>query len=127
MTAEDTSTEKTYTVTVTRAALPPPGNCASGAVWCTTMTVASVLFGNARGFRSSMDYAGVGDGGALDSESFTTGGVDYRVKQLYVGFNLEFELSAGLSSYVDHTLEIAGESARGDPRVPSQGCRASSL
>ena len=110
VTAEDTTTQ-TYTLVVTLAAAPPPpGNCASGAVWCTTMTVASVLFGNARGFRSSMDYAGVGDGGALDSESFTTGGVDYRVKQLYVGSNLEFELSAGLSSYVDHTLEIAGES-----------------
>ena len=112
VTAED-GTKETHTVTVTRAALlpPPPGDCASGAVWCTTMSVGSVLDGSGRGFRSSMDYE-VGPAGALDSDSFTTDSVDYRVKQLYVsqaGY-FEFELSAGLSSYAAHTLEIAGES-----------------
>ena len=76
--------------------------------WSTTMTVGETT-GDGRGYRSSGE---VRPGGSLDTDSFTTGGVPYRVLRLDVSGTrdaAEFKLNSALSSYADYTLEFAGE------------------
>ena len=78
------------------------------AVWSTTMTVGETS-GDTVGFRDAGDSTA---GGSLDSESFTTAGSTYTVKQLDVGrYNdwLIFETNPPLSSLDSYTLEFAGE------------------
>ena len=103
VTAQDGTTEQEYTITVTRA-----GATTADVVWSTTMTV-GVTTGDGRGYRSSGE---VRPGGSLDTDSFTTGGVPYRVLRLDVSGArgaAEFKLNSELSSYADYTLEFAGD------------------
>ena len=91
-------TGSTGTATTTTTTLP----------WSTTMTVGETT-GDGRGYRSSGEQR---PGGSLVTDSFTTGGVPYRVLRLDVSgarSAAEFKLNSELSSYADYTLEFAGE------------------
>ena len=104
VTAEDTTTMKTYMVTVTREAAE------AAVVWSTTMTVGEVSRGG-RGY-----YLDESDGALIDN-SFEIGSTDYQVRALIAGPSYAGVSSTGLAfwtnntipSYADYTLEFAGE------------------
>ena len=72
VTAEDGLTQKTYAVTVTRAAAPLTPHCDGTEVWCTAMTVGSSV----GVFGYSSNY------GSLIDPDFTLGGTTYTVLAL---------------------------------------------
>ena len=84
VTAEDTSTTKTYTIAVTRADEPPdPTDCPADTDWCTTMGVGylsadiGVQKGEIWGYRSAHSY------GDLGSTRFSYDGTNYSVQGVY--------------------------------------------
>ena len=100
VTAEDGSTTRDYTVTVTREA-----TTSSDLPWSTTMTVGESSNGQ-RGYSNS-----IGGEGSLDDDNFAFEGQDYNVWDVYVDVDgkLRFTLSRAVSALSGFTLEIAGE------------------
>ena len=111
VTAEDDTTTRTYTVTVTR--LPE-------AVWSTTMTVGETTYGGADTIRG---YSSIEDYGSLADDGFTHS-VSYTVREVAVSTEgVDFILNPGtsLANGSDLVLEIAGEemNLRDATKLPS--------
>ena len=88
VTAADRRTTKTYTITVTRTTPPPaPTDCPAESDWCTTMKVGHTSFvslPSTQFLTQRWGYEGLRNYGELGSTSFSSHGVDYTVKHLYV-------------------------------------------
>ena len=102
VTAQDGTTEREYTITVTRATT-------ANVVWSTTMTV-GVSTSDGRGYATDLpNWSGY----SLDSDSFMIGATEYTVTRLFVvGLQpgeVRFKLDKDVSSYADYILEFAGE------------------
>ena len=80
VTAEDNSTRKTYTITVTRAAAPPdPTDYPTDTDWCTTMGVGYFSGSSGQNLFETFGYLADSNLGDLGSTTFSHGGTPYSV------------------------------------------------
>ena len=83
VTAEDGTTTSTYTITATRATLPPaPSDCPSDTDWCATLRVGYRSFDSILGFFEEYGYVYSSNLGDLSSNTFSYNGLSYAVTEL---------------------------------------------
>ena len=83
VTAEDGTTTSTYTITATRATLPPaPSDCPSDTDWCATLRVGYTV-GDAFFSLATYGYDYATNLGDLSSNTFSYNGLSYAVTELH--------------------------------------------